>query len=216
MGRRILTSRGEVKDLDKAPDLSEIPAESVVMDKHTYGANPNSPFFSAHNLLRKRGGDQFFDSEEGLRRLLFEIEEMKSFPHNYEIVQDENSRDVAFILYINFNEIQHKVIITYDTYHPNFAMKAFVEYPRLSTSMMRGHWYGEKEPCYIHSWNRSWTALKVATQMCFWLYDYYNELSGSSVGRTSFSVNDFPVFPAGASLNEIREILDEFSRRHRF
>lgn len=218
MGRRVLTSKGEVKDLDKTPDLSEIPAESIVMDKHTYGAVPNSPFFSVRDLDIVSGGHQFFDSKVGLSRLIFEIHEIKSsFPHYCEVVQDDDSRDVSLILYIDFNDRQHKVIITYDEDHPNFAMKAFVEYPSLSHNVMQGHWYGEKEPCYIHSWNRSWTALKVATQMCFWFYDYYNELSGASAGRTILSDDDFPVFTSGAMLDDVRRRLDDyFDRRHRF
>ena len=39
---------------------------------------------------------------------------------------------------------------------------------------MVGHWYSDGKPCYLYQWTRSWTALKTATQMRFYLEEYYN------------------------------------------
>lgn len=38
MSKRILTSNGKVIDLDRDTDVESLPADSLAMDSHTYGA----------------------------------------------------------------------------------------------------------------------------------------------------------------------------------
>lgn len=118
----------------------------------------------------------FFDDPDGERRLLTEIQGMKKFPRVFPVSLDQNyNGDVYYTIYLTINGISHKLVLTYDQDHPEYQMSAVIEYPRLDGSRMIGHWYGSGKPCYIENWNRSWTALKVATQMRFWLEDYYKD-----------------------------------------
>lgn len=47
----ILTSSGQVIDLDSDTDVRDLPPESIKMDRRTYGSNPQ--FFIC---MRRRGG----------------------------------------------------------------------------------------------------------------------------------------------------------------
>jgi len=144
-----------------------------------------SVIFNGRMTTIRKGRGQFFDEPDGERRLLSEIQGMKRFPRVFSVSLDQKySGDVYYTIYLTIDGVSHKLVLTYDQDHPEYQMSAVIEYPRLDSSRMIGHWYGGGKPCYIENWNRSWTALKVATQMRFWLEDYYN-----GTGR-SFSHRD--------------------------
>ena len=179
MAKRILTSSGKVIDLDRGEGVESIPSESLAMDKNTYGAHSNSfsVIFNDALINIETGQGQFFDDNPGMRRLINEMQEMKLFPKSFPVSLNQNSinGDISYTIYMNINGISHKIVLTYDRDHPEYQINAVIDYPRLNTSRMLGHWYSDGRPCYIHSWTRSWTALKVATQIRFWLEDYYND-----------------------------------------
>jgi hypothetical protein len=179
MSKRILTSSGKVIDLDKGDGVESIPPESLEMEKHSYGAYlPSQSFsviFNGRITVIEKGRGQFFDEPAGERRLLSEIQGMKRFPRVFSVsLEQKYNGDVYYTIYLTINGVSHKLVLTYDEDHPEYQMSAVIEYPRFDNSRMMGHWYGADKPCYIQNWNRSWTALKVATQMRFWLEDYYN------------------------------------------
>lgn len=135
-----------------------------------------SVVFNGKLTTIRKGNGQFYDTPMGERKLLMEIQGMKKFPKVFPVALDQNyNGDVYYTIYLTINGISHKLVLTYDHDHPEYQMSAVIEYPRLSTSKMIGHWYHDGKPCYLENWNREWTALKVATQMRFWLEDYYND-----------------------------------------
>lgn len=180
MGKRVLTSSGRVIDLDKGEGVETIPPESLMLEKHSYGAYlPSQSFsviFNERLTTIRKGHGQFFDDPEGERQLIMEIQGMKKFPRVFPVSLDQNyhNGDVYYTIYLTIQGVSHKLVLTYDEDHPEYQMSAVIEYPRLDTSKMIGHWYSNDKPCYLKNWSRSWTALKVATQMRFWLEDYYN------------------------------------------
>lgn len=206
MGKRVLTSSGKVIDLDRGEGVESIPPESLVMEKHTYGAY--APSFSVilnGNITAIRGGyGQFYDTPIGERRLLTEMQEMKFFPKTCPVYLGQNyvTGDVYCAVYMTIKGISHKVVLTYDPDHPNYQINVIVDYPKLNTSRMLGHWYGEGRPCYIHAWNRFWTMLKTATQVRFWLEDYYND------SRYDRNIDDL--------LRESQRIVDDLNNRTSF
>lgn len=209
MVKRILTSSGKVIDLDRAEGVESIPPESLAMEKHTYGSSTSFSFiFNGSVTYIQTGFGQFFDEESGMRRLITEMQEMKLFPKTFPVSLSQNpsNGDISYTIFMNIEGTKHKIVLTYDCDHPNYQINAVIEYPRLSTSRMLGHWYSDGRPCYIHNWSRKWTALKVATQMRFWLEDYYNN---SEYGRDYESDID-------RILRENQSILDDMKRKQSF
>ncbi|TBR08523.1 MAG: hypothetical protein EPO62_06490 [Candidatus Nitrosotenuis sp.] len=210
MGKRVLTSDGKVIDLDKGTGIEHLPPESLAMEKHTYGVYSNyfSVIFNGTMINIQTGQGQFFDGESGMRRLINEMQEMKLFPKMFPVSLSQNSvnGDVSYVIYMNINGVSHKVVLTYDRSHPEYQINAIIEYPRLNTSKMLGHWYSDGRPCYIHSWTRSWTALKVATQLRFWLEDYYND---------SGYVRDYE-YEMDRIMRESDRIINEINRKQSF
>jgi hypothetical protein len=49
--KRILTSNGEVLDLDSDTDISNLPPDSIKMDQRTYGSTPNFSFYTAYDRI---------------------------------------------------------------------------------------------------------------------------------------------------------------------
>lgn len=132
--------------------------------------------FNGEITYIETGFGQFYDESSGMRRLVKEIEEMKIFPNCFPVSlsQNKSNGNVIFTIHMTVRSIIHKITLTYDQDHPQYQIEAIIEYPVLDMSRMYGHWYGVDKPCYIENWTRAWTALKVATQMRFWLEDYYN------------------------------------------
>lgn len=122
------------------------------------------------------GYGQFYETGVGARRLLNEIREMKLFPKMFPVSLSQNkiNGDISYTIFMQVNEIPHKVVLTYNRSHPDYQINVDIEHPRLSMTRMVGHWYSDGRPCYIHDWTRKWTALMAATQMRFWLGDYYD------------------------------------------
>ncbi|MEO9310265.1 MAG: hypothetical protein ABI337_08240 [Nitrososphaera sp.] len=215
MGKRILTSSGKIIDLDREDDVEAIPPESLQMDKHTYGACSPPTHFSIifNGSLVNIGGrhNQFFETEDGARRLVLELKEMKKFPRVFPVSlqQDYETGDLYFVVYPTINGIQHKLRLIYNRMHPHVKMDVMVDYPDLDHRYMQGHWYGRNRPCYIHYWTKDWSALKVAVQMCFWLHDYYNDMYGRGPNyyvRQTNNTNDL--------LKEINRILQQMNDRN--
>ncbi|HJT10433.1 MAG TPA: hypothetical protein VJ771_06595 [Candidatus Nitrosotalea sp.] len=212
MGKRVLTSSGRVIDLDKGEGVETIPPESLQMEKHSYGAYiPSQSFsviFNGQTTMLMVGYNQFIDDESGRRRLLTELQEMKLFPKSFPVYLSQNhvNGSIYYTVYMTIKGISHKVIMTYDSDHPNYQINVEIEYPKLSMAKMRGHWYRDGKPCYLHQWNRSWTALKTATQIRFWLEDYYNSRDS---GYTDYRNNnsDNPINP-----NNFHELLEKITR----
>lgn len=184
MGRQALTSNGSVIDLDREDNVESLPPESLAMSKETYGAGclPSPSFsvvFNGEVTYVRKGFGQFYDTAAGERKLMTEIKQMKRFPKVYPVrlSQNHSNGDISYNIFMNIKGISHKVVLTYDRDHPNSQIKAIIEYPKLDHTRMNGHWYIDGKPCYIEFWNRSWTALKVATQVRYWLEDYYDDNS---------------------------------------
>lgn len=209
MTKRVLTSNGKVIDLDRGTGIEQLPPESLAMEKHTYGSSTSfSVIFNGSVTYIQTGFGQFFDEESGMRRLVTEMQEMKLFPKTFPVSLSQNpsNGDVSYTIFMNIGGITHKIVLTYDHDHPDYQINAVIEYPRLNTSRMLGHWYSDGRPCYIHSWTRSWTALKVATQIRFWLEDYYND---SGFGRDYES-------ELNRILRENQRILEDMKPKHGF
>ena len=206
MGKRVLTSTGKVIDLDRGEGVESIPPESLAMEKHSYGAYAPSFSLILNGMMTsvRTGYGQFYDTQIGERRLLTEMQEMKLFPKAFPVNVGQNyaTADIYCTIYMTINGIQHKVTLTYDRDHPNYQINASIDYPRLSPTKMVGHWYSDGRPCYIHAWNRSWTMLKTATQVRFWLEDYYGD---KGYDRT---IDDI--------MRESQRIIDEIDRKSSF
>lgn len=202
MSKRILTSGGNIIDLDRGEGIESIPPESLQMDKHSYGAYylPSQSFsvkFNGMFTTIRKGYGQFFDKPEGERRLLTEFQDMKKFPRVFPVsLGQRHNGDVYYTIYVTINGISHKLVLTYDRDHPNYQIQAVIEHPRLDRSRMIGHWYSEGKPCYIENWKRSWTALKVGTQVVFWLNDYYGDYDDDS-NPFDDSSNDYDDYDDG-------------------
>jgi hypothetical protein len=208
--KRVLTSSGKVIDLDRNDGIESLPPESLAMEQHTYGfLHPQSfsVVFNGRIVDIECGQGQFYDSPLGARRLLMELQEMKLFPKMFPVRLEQNyiNGDISCIIYMTVNGISHKVVFTYDHDHPENQISVSIDHPELDRSKMSGHWYADGRPCYLHIWNRSWTMLKTATQMRFWLEDYYND---SEYGR-NYKSDIYRI------LRENQRTLDDMKRTQR-
>ncbi|MDE1764939.1 MAG: hypothetical protein KGI27_01560 [Thaumarchaeota archaeon] len=215
--KRVLESTGKIIDLDRGEGVESLPAESLQMDKHTYGASshttPFSLIFNGSFVDVVGGHNQFFETTDGARRLILELSEMKKFPRVFPVSLHQNysTGDVYFIIYVRINGIEHKLRLTYDYRHPLVKMEVVVEYPDLDQRYMQGHWYGRNLPCYIHYWTKDWSALKVAVQMCFWLHDYYNDRNGRNPEYYVRKTNDVNI-----TTQDVDNLLRQINERIKF
>lgn len=151
------------------------------------------------------GFGQFYDTPNGMKRLHAEACEMKHLPKTFLVSLHQNRivGDVYFKIYMPVRNVNHEVRLVYDREHPQYQINAFIDYPRLDMSRMHGHWYSDGRPCYIENWTRKWTALKVATQVRFWLEDYYKDKSSSNQNYRGY--DDARVMAALMESQRIRE-----------
>lgn len=166
--------------------------------------------FNGIQLDIQEGAGQWFETATGRRRLIAELQEMKHFPRVYEVSLHQDYRgDIYFIIFMRIAGTEHKVRMMYDSTHPDYHIDVTVEYPRLNMNRMVGHWYGENKPCYVLTWRRDWTAMKVATQLRMWFEDYYKTGSPSR----DYSQYDYSYRNAEDAIRQAEERFREAERR---
>ncbi len=187
MTKNVLTSSGKLIDLDSDNEVQNLPPESLVMDKRTYGSYPPSfyaPFKGKYCTIYSEY-TQWFSSDSGRTLLAKELAEMGRFPFETSLKQDRYAHDLSYLTIIKVNGVAHEVLMTYDRDHPDFEMQVTILSPTLNMGRMPGHAYGQNKPCYIDNWSRKFRAIHVAMQVTSWLDDYYKGTYFSGYGSSN-------------------------------
>lgn len=166
--RGVITSDGNILNLDEDNEVQDLPPESIVARKRTFGGM-NFP----HSFISS-GNGQWYDEPKGYVRLQNDFVEMDRLPFQSYLKQEKSNRNISFLLTIPYNGFQHQTVLTYDRFYPDLPMHARILYPSLDERKMGGHVYPDGEICYIKNWNRSIRAIHVAVQVAFWIKDYWD------------------------------------------
>lgn len=161
----VITSDGNIIDLDPDNGVQNLPPESLSMERRSYGGYP---------LSLKKGFGHFYDTSHGYDQFYMERQEMKKLPFYNTVHQNLIDGDIFYMLKIPYNGMMHAIQLTYDYDHPDFEMKARILYPFIDRTKTGHHLYKNGDVCYIENWNRKFRAIHVAMQVCFWIKDYWN------------------------------------------
>ncbi len=177
--RKILSSTGDIVNLDDDQDVREISAEHFSMKPRTFGGCfADSQFFSfcfrGFDYHVKSGCGQFFDYSSGRRILQMELDRMAGMPFECDLRQSDRNGDLSYLIALRSHGRRHNVILIYDSMHPQFEMKARLIGSKIDQDRAGRHSYSDTRPCFIHAWTRDMSAPKCLFQLACWFDAYYN------------------------------------------